>query len=799
MKKSSHSKRGPWSIVLLSAVLAFLGLVYLAEHYKYLTVAAAAAGIYLLFRRDLSPLRSIPAALLMLYVAFSGLTRFWALSGKFFLMDYACIFVAAVFFVAVVTTRDFNRESAHKVMAVIAGVSTIYSLLSVEAASTGLSKTLLSIPIPEYNIINTVFETGTRLTGIFGNANILSTVLAFGIFCSICLLCEAETPRARTVWAGISAVNAFTFLLLFSMGGTACFIVSVLVYLVFAGNKRGSALVRMLECALPSLLWVFVAFPCFNREGALVVVPLLALAGNVVTVILLEKTLSAKFIPVLEQHTKLVWSMLAGVIALACVYIILGTTLTGAFTFRTDALRRSSYPAAGEHTLSVVADGDVEVRIVSQNMAEVMMHTETVLYTGKADGASFTVPDDSEVCYFTFSAQPGVVLEQALLDQDEQLKLNYTLLPGFIANRLQGLKANQNAIQRTVFFEDGMKMFRQSPLVGNGVGSFQTGIFSVQEFFYETKYIHNHYIQILLEAGILGLIPFMGGLAGLVWLLLRRRKEEDWEFRGIYPALWASLAMLITHMMVEYSMSVIVVLVPAFTIFGLIVRCCASVPAGEKKGRKQSLPVKLACAALPAIFLLTLAMNIGAQTLANSPSTSHEHFLDKLSQAASIDPYEANDYKLSYVAATLNYGVAQGIPQANEYADNLMTYQSNSIPLALTQYFLGTGQYTKAFDAVTASTVYCGSNHSVWNNTALLLQSMLLNPARSPLLFLDSQSVNEILDGLIAYSQALNDRNAASMEPIRLDEQAERFFETVSALAASDRSSDQIFRILSAG
>lgn len=790
----SYSQSRLCPTILLSVVLAFLGLVYFAGHYKYLTVAAAAVAIYLLTSRDLSRLRSIPAMLLLLYVVFAGLTRFWAISGKFFLVEYSRIFVAAVFFVAVVTTKNFNHKSARKIMSVIAGVSAIYSLLSMEAASTGFSKTLLSVLIPGYDTINTGFEAGTRLTGILGNANILSTVVALGIFCSICLLCEAETRRDQQLWAGVSAVNAFTFLLLFSMGGTACFILAILFYLIFAGEKRGSTLIRMLECALPTLLWVFVAFPFFNREGIVVIIPLIALVGDIITVILLEKALAPKLIPVLEQRAKLVWGMLAGVIALACVYVVLGMTMTGAHTFGTDALRRSSYPAAGEHTLSVQADGEVNVTITSQNMSQVMMHTDTVLYSGSAAEAVFTVPEDSKVCYFTFSAQPGVVLEEAVLDSGESLKLKYTLFPGFIANRLQGLKANQNAIQRTVFFEDGMKMFRQSPVVGNGIGSFQTGVTSVQDFFYETKYIHNHYIQTLLEAGILGLIPFVGGLLGLGWLLLKRRKEENWEFRGVYPALWASLVMLIAHMMVEVSMSMIVALIPAFTVFGLIVRCCTAVPENVKEV-EQPLPIKLACVALPAVFLLTLGLNIGANKVVNSYTTNYQSFLEKLSLAATIDPYENNDYKLSYVMVTLNNNLTENIPQANEYAENLMGYQSNTIPFSLLQYYLSTGQYPQAFEAAIVSTVYSGSSHKVWNNTATLLQSALLDPMRSPLLF-DKDSVNDILDGLTAYSNALHERNAASMEPIQLDAKAASFFDTVAALAVCDRSPEQISRIL---
>ena len=83
-----------------------------------------------------------------------------------------------------------------------------------------------------------------------------------------------------------------------------------------------------------------------------------------------------------------------------------------------------------------------------------------------------------------------------------------------------------------------------SPIVGNGVGSFETGITSVADFTYETKYVHNHYIQILLEDGVIGFVLFFGALAAMaaaLWKKRRSTKESgiDW----IYPALWAELTM----------------------------------------------------------------------------------------------------------------------------------------------------------------------------------------------------------------------------------------------------------------
>lgn len=105
--------------------------------------------------------------------------------------------------------------------------------------------------------------------------------------------------------------------------------------------------------------------------------------------------------------------------------------------------------------------------------------------------------------------------------------LGYTLLPEFAANRIQGLWANQNFIQRLVFFRDGLKLWQASPLIGWGVGGVEGQLTSVQSFYYESKYIHNQFIQIMDEAGVLGLAAFVGMLGSAVWMLTRRRKDAD--------------------------------------------------------------------------------------------------------------------------------------------------------------------------------------------------------------------------------------------------------------------------------
>ena len=142
------------------------------------------------------------------------------------------------FFLLVALRRNLDAAFARRVMAVVAGISGIYAFLSVEAVSTGFS-----LPLLRCLAVDTekIYFANSRLSGIFGNSNIESSIYAVGIFCAVALACGAEKKGRRALWAVVAAVNALAFLLVFSMGAIACFIAAVAVYLVFAGKGRAAA------------------------------------------------------------------------------------------------------------------------------------------------------------------------------------------------------------------------------------------------------------------------------------------------------------------------------------------------------------------------------------------------------------------------------------------------------------------------------------------------------------------------------------------------------------------------------
>lgn len=779
-----------WLTAALWLALAVLGLLHFGGvGVKWMTLLAGIGVIALLVLGDRKRIWNLPSLLLLGYAAFSWVTIFWAMSGKFHLREGSKILIAVFFFLLVAMHKKFDGAFARRVMGVIAGISAIYALLSVEAVSTGLTKTLLA-RLPAVDAEKIVFQ-NSRLNGIFGNANIEASIYAIGIFCAVALMCGAEKKWQRALWAAAAAVDALAFLLVFSMGAMACFAAAVVVYLIFAGKGRVAALLRMLEAAVPAFLCGFAAFALLGGGRVGLVLPVLL--ANAAVAAVLELTVMEKLSCALERHQRAAFGVLIGAVLCVAVYAVAALYVTGPYTFGM-AIDRSARLSAGEHTITVEADGEVWLSIFSRNRLELLNVTQTGIYDGSAEGTVyFTVPEGSEITLVRMDAAEGVTVRSALIDETRALPLRYKLLPGFAADRIQFIGASTSEAQRETFRTDALRLWKLSPVVGNGVGAFETGVTSVQDYPYETKYVHQHYLQVLLEDGVVGLALFAGALAAMLLALWKKRRQmQEGEYCWLYPALCAEFVMNGAQMCWDVSMSMIVFLCMTYAVYGLIVATCAEPfaekAAAEENGKKKKAQAKGPDTSLlarnigigfTAVVLLTLCGNLYAASKANAPVGSTDEFMSNLSAAARLDLYEYNDKKLSYVVASLNEGGEAYRAQADEYAAQLAGAQSNTIPRYLVGYYLQTEQYDKAIDEAILGASYSASDANTWDDCAALLNEALFQNMLTPLL---TEERAALMAKLTEYYDALQAYNASALVPVELSESAQAFFDKIVIL-----------------
>ena len=356
------------------------------------------------------------------------------------------------------------------------------------------------------------------------------------------------------------------------------------------------------------------------------------------------------------------------------------------------------------------------------------MNRKQTAYSGAADGASFNAPAENRSVTFLVTADASVHIDAIRYDgaASGQLRLNYTLLPEAIAGRIQTLRSEGNVVQRTVYIQDAMKLFSRSPVVGLGMGAFENGIYNVQSYHYETKYVHNHYVQSMVDTGIIGLLLWVGTLAASAIAVFRLwRKEREQQAFAMSAALGALLLFLMIHAAVEVIFSSGYFLPFGYGALAAVNLCCGDLlPLTFAKESARRWMARAEGLGL-AVFAVLLCMNLWAASLVQQGS------YDAAQEAADLDPYEWADHKLSYVySASAESDLPAGMQETLErYMADLEKLNSNSVPKYLAEADFRLGRTEQGFAMLDKYVDYTPSDPDTWDASFRLVMQYNDNSA----------------------------------------------------------------------
>ena len=718
---------------------------------------------------------TLPLCSLMLYVLVDLFATLYAArtgSGKLAL--YAFLTVLSAFCLALMLTALAPGEGqapGRWIATVLSSFAGVASLVSIDLISTRI----LSAPVMAYlRFISDAYEdfgglqAGVRMDSVFGNPNVFAGVAGLGALLALGLAATEEKREKRWACLSFLYVNSLSFLLVFSMGGTSMIIPAFLAFLLLERKERRmETLMLMLETlALTMVSAALISTTSMTEWTGIRLIPLLCAVVGAAVLCALDQMLGKKLADRLAGRAKLIPIVIPATIVGLAVYLIAAMNLTGGVTLQSgESLLRTAYLAPGKYTLTTEESSDaLYVTIWSQNRQQIMMSTNTRLCFGLAADASFTVPEDSLVVYFSFYASDTVTIDSAVYASDagaSSLPLGYKLLPGFIANRLQGLFASGSVIQRLMWFEDGMKIFRRSPIIGVGMSGYENSFRSTQSFWSVTQNVHNHYIEVMVDKGIVGLIVFLallGTAAAAVWFDRYRRTDCD----PLAPALGAAVVFMACHGAVEVVFSAYQYLPIAFSVFALISVSCGQalpLPGLSKKARTMLASVPLI---LLVVVGILLTGNMFAQFAVINNTT-----LNTLESAVSLDVFEWEDYALSYVVGTIGTEVDADIRErAERYAQRLAKLDSITSAYHLATYYFQTGRPEQGLAMVEKYVDFVASDKSKWQESFDLLRQ-----------FDDGTEQYQI--GVLRIIQMLDDWNADNLGEITLDDNAQAYIDTV--------------------
>ena len=773
-----------WWLYIAAAVIVFFATIfdnngtYFTQKVTGLLGAAVIAGMLLFadkarVKRLLTP----TAFAVFTYMLLSGISTLYAKSGKFAIAEFSCLLTAFAIYMVIALFSKESKISFRRTVAVLACAAAPVGVLSIDAASCNILmrpiRALMEVVSSGYGNTGGYFY--SRLNTIFGNPNVYAGLMSIACLLSLWLVITAQTRKQKILCTILLMVNAVSYLLAFSMGSLGVFVLACLLMLALSPKEqRIGFFLLLLQTAIVALAAGAVSVGGFGDAVTGSPVPMLMLVLGCAAACVLEVLVREKVAAALANKGKLLIGIIASILVLIVIYLVAALNMTGAYTFGTEGdFRRTADLSAGEYTLTMDATSPVNVRVAYKNTNNLVQNNETDLASGNSDApVTFTVPDDSELVFFYFSCtEPGVTLNSAAYTgaQDGSLKLGYSILPAFIADRIQDLSANGNVVQRGVYREDAIKLWLTSPIIGRGLGGFENGVVSVQDYYYETKYAHNHYVEMLCDLGVLGLAAFLALLGTAIWALVKSRKQKPL----VVMLLAACVLQMFGQAVTDVIWSVGGCMPMFFAVLALITLYCGDCLRLKVPQKNSGGMIRWPVTAVSAVFIVLIGLNLVAQSMFMGEGVT----VDDLKTCASIDAFEKNDYKLSYL---ISGGNESGV--ADKYAKDLAKTESNSITIPLAQYYASTGQYGAALNTLEQGSDYMRADKEVWQQMFDLYETIIdpVGQLSAVQLLEDDSYVQRMVAGYEKLQQVNDDQ----LDEVLLTEENNAFVNKLLAVAA---------------
>lgn len=183
----------------------------------------------------------------------------------------------------------------------------------------------------------------------------------------------------------------------------------------------------------------------------------------------------------------------------------------------------------------------------------------------------------------------------------------------------------RNATERFYFYHDALKMFAQRPILGWGGGGWQEAYRVYQSYFYNSNQVHGDYFQIMVEAGILGLLVIAGIWAGFLYIAHRlyHGARENKANRFLVWTITIAAVSIGLHAVIDFDLSLSAQALVLWTMLGLAkgigVYSSSSLVDGKKS--KKYVPPNYSVFTAVSVFSVIVILFAGSLAAAGNYAT----------------------------------------------------------------------------------------------------------------------------------------------------------------------------------
>lgn len=777
-------------ICLFSALLLAAMTVQTGRMSVILMALALAASVGRGPLRRLRQRLCVPVLALLAYALMNGAAAIYAAFGDYAVGEFYKI--AASFSVAVLLLTRFDGKNVRGLLWGFAAVSAVIGLACLDAAAEGpffsFFNTLTTAAGHSYQHIPQ--DQTARLVGIYHDANVSGSILGLGSLVSLYLAHSGKAPWKRLAACFLLGISAQVFFLSMSRGAILCFGLALLVWLAAERKEERPALFFLMTVSAAVTVAVSVAImPVISTEA---VRPLALTLVSGLLIFPLDMLISQRLGRLLAGRGRAVALSLLAVTVICACYIFIGLQITEPFTFRGQGdlgMSRSVVLDAGTYTFSGDWDGgdNALVSVYTRTPEQAMMSQSTSLYNGSISGAEFTLEERTRVyLYFRGSRVEGGQLRQVSLSDGTEIPMAYKILPSFLVDRLhRGVLTSYSFLGRIQFMKDACKIIAKNPVLGHGLGATEGLYTSVQPFFYESLYVHNHILQSMTDMGIFGAAFLLGVAGGSLWLILRRLREERDPLAAALLAVWV---MINAHSLMEINFSI-----RAYQCAAWLLLLCPVLLWGRPLSAGGA--VKWGGWAV-SVFLWGYLLVFGGLLMSHRmvmreaedfSSRNVRTFLDGLRDFTRRDVFDHETYQLTYVRHAVQLNDSGYNRDMRRYVEELRRSGTYTACSGLAwDYYLPRGEFEELFACSREGIAQEASVSDAWNQQLDFYREAVL-PAAGP------EHMDEFVNGVRELEAYLERYSQGRMEEIRLTEENRSFLDGLAAAREAGMSGQALY------
>jgi len=230
------------------------------------------------------------------------------------------------------------------------------------------------------------------------------------------------------------------------------------------------------------------------------------------------------------------------------------------------------------------------------------------------------------------------------------------MLPDRFYNRLFSHSFDRNLEYRIVFYQDAAKIIRDYPILGTGGGGWNALYRNYQDIEYGSSVVHNHFLQVWIEAGLLGFLAFTGIWISFAAAFIRNciKKKVSSRVWQYWTASFIPVFALGAHSIIDWNFTLAAVGIFLFVLLGAgrsLDKCSwfGRSPKNSRGSSRQGFVIGITGViggVVLLVYIVMLAFGLNAAWRSNEliEQGNYKQAEEYLKKAIQTDPFRSSNY-----------------------------------------------------------------------------------------------------------------------------------------------------------